>query len=443
MRAIRTTTISILAIGLLAGSAGGVAAQDAEATAEVTNLCFGQEPTIVALPGVETLGTAEADVIVGTSGDDAIRGEGGNDLICSGDGVDIVEGGDGKDRIDGGPGDDRLDGGDGNDTISGGSGADAILGAAGNDRLTGNAGDDTLDGGAGKDVCAGGTGQDWLPGCNDKRGTRGKLTIRKNTTLKGPHKGSIIIAADTVTLDCGGHTISGRGSGFGIRLDGRKRVTVKDCAVTNFGTGVHLSEGQRNALVHNLVYENSQVGINLGGSDRNRLTGNSVDDNGFGREGTSGFSIWGVANVVRNNSASDNGESNYGGSGARSTFIENTADGGLYGFQYGGNANTFQDNTISGARDHGLFLSRGDDNEVTGNTVTDSGVGFTIDGAGNRITGNTASDSNRIGFEERSVPGSNDYADNLCIGSGEAGSTPPGLCTSAAPATDAPAEDDG
>ena len=37
MRAIRTTTISILAIGLLAGSAVGVAAQDEVATAEVSS----------------------------------------------------------------------------------------------------------------------------------------------------------------------------------------------------------------------------------------------------------------------------------------------------------------------------------------------------------------------------------------------------------------------
>ena len=37
MRAIKTTTISILALGLLAGSVVGVAAQDEQATAEVTS----------------------------------------------------------------------------------------------------------------------------------------------------------------------------------------------------------------------------------------------------------------------------------------------------------------------------------------------------------------------------------------------------------------------
>ena len=37
MKGLKTTTISILAIGLLAGSAVGVAAQDAEATAEVSS----------------------------------------------------------------------------------------------------------------------------------------------------------------------------------------------------------------------------------------------------------------------------------------------------------------------------------------------------------------------------------------------------------------------
>jgi hypothetical protein len=50
MRTIKTTTISILAVGLLAGSAGGVAAQDEEETAVVTSFTGVFSPDAEGLP---------------------------------------------------------------------------------------------------------------------------------------------------------------------------------------------------------------------------------------------------------------------------------------------------------------------------------------------------------------------------------------------------------
>ena len=64
-----------------------------------TPTCKGKVATIVALPGIRTIGTSGDDVIVGTPGNDVIHGRGGNDLICGYGGHDTVSGGPGADRL--------------------------------------------------------------------------------------------------------------------------------------------------------------------------------------------------------------------------------------------------------------------------------------------------------------------------------------------------------
>ena len=64
--------------------------------------CDGKAPTIVAVAGVATTGTAGDDVILGTDGDDVIDGGAGNDTICGLDGRDTLVGGAGDDRLFGG-----------------------------------------------------------------------------------------------------------------------------------------------------------------------------------------------------------------------------------------------------------------------------------------------------------------------------------------------------
>ena len=120
--------------------------------------CFGRAATIVAQPGVTTIGTSGPDVIVGTSGNDTIRGKGGNDLICAGAGNDRVYAGYGRDTIDLGPGNDLAKAGAGNDVVHGGPGNDIIRGRSGRDTIRGDAGIDT---------CFGGRGRDTMQSCNE------------------------------------------------------------------------------------------------------------------------------------------------------------------------------------------------------------------------------------------------------------------------------------
>ena len=129
-----------------------------------TRTCFGRQPTIIATPGVPTVGTSRADVILGSTGRDVIRGGGGNDRICALGGPDSVSGGGGHDRIDAGVGDDVASGGVGRDRILGGSGRDRLRGGGGNDRIDAGAGDDVASGGAGRDLILGGNGRDRVLG---------------------------------------------------------------------------------------------------------------------------------------------------------------------------------------------------------------------------------------------------------------------------------------
>jgi hypothetical protein len=105
---------------------------------EIAADCHGREATVIASPGLATVGTAARDVIVGTVGDDEIEGLGGNDFLC---------------------------GAKGDDEVHGGSGRDGLLGATGDDDLFGEAGRDDLKGGKGSDRCRGGPGRDSASAC--------------------------------------------------------------------------------------------------------------------------------------------------------------------------------------------------------------------------------------------------------------------------------------
>lgn len=165
------THLSVGTLGLVAVVTASLALAPG-ATAQ-TPRCFGQPVTIMAEPGVVTVGTSGNDVIWGTRGSDVIRGRGGNDLICSRGGNDNVDGGGGSDQIDlgggkdvgkGGKGNDLIRGKGGKDKIKGGGGADQVIGGGGADNLIGGGGGDLLNGGGGADELNGGGGADQVNG---------------------------------------------------------------------------------------------------------------------------------------------------------------------------------------------------------------------------------------------------------------------------------------
>jgi hypothetical protein len=133
-----------------ATDAAGNSSEPASFTFTVVPGCNGVEATILARPGVPTIGTDGRDVITGTDGPDEIHGGGGDDLICGAGGDDRIYGEDGDDTLYGDESNDTLDGGAGQDYIEGRAGDDVLLGAGDNDWLEDREGmNQTFDGGGG------------------------------------------------------------------------------------------------------------------------------------------------------------------------------------------------------------------------------------------------------------------------------------------------------
>ncbi len=146
------------------------------------------------------------------------------------------------------------------------------------------------------------------------------LTITEDTTLTQDHSGHIIVAADDITLDGSGHTITGPGIWMwnytqrmwdiatGIRVEGRTGVTVKNCRVTNFAVGLTLWMSDGCTLLNNTVYENIWGGISVQFSLNNTILDNTVygtrdvDDYGTGFVVELSF-----GNIFESNVAYDNG----------------------------------------------------------------------------------------------------------------------------------------
>ena len=130
----------------LANDAGDIESITIDSAADLTTGALGQELSVTAGDGGDTLdaGAMTRDVAASLAGgDDTITLGGGDDTVSGGAGADAIAVGGGDDAVDAGPGDDRITVG-GNltedDAIDGGDGTDVIV--AGGASLSADAGDD-------------------------------------------------------------------------------------------------------------------------------------------------------------------------------------------------------------------------------------------------------------------------------------------------------------
>jgi parallel beta-helix repeat protein len=107
--------------------------------------------------------------------------------------------------------------------------------------------------------------------------------VTKTCTLTMDLTETIQIDSNDITLDGNGHTITGSNTGYGVDLDGRIGVTIRNIRVRQFSIGIHLISSSNNNLTGNIAYSNNGHGIYLQGSNNNKLTGNiAYSNNGEG-----------------------------------------------------------------------------------------------------------------------------------------------------------------
>ena len=82
-------------------------------------------------------------------------------------------------------------------------------------------------------------------------------------------------------LDCGHHTITGRGQEAGVLFDNANGAEVHNCSITNFLVGVRVKGGQGNAIVGNEILDSEKYGIDLADAAAGvRIESNTIRDSG-------------------------------------------------------------------------------------------------------------------------------------------------------------------
>ena len=97
----------------------------------------------------------------------------------------------------------------------------------------------------------------------------------------------IVVAADNIVIDGGGHTISGTDWGNGITCLERHNVTIRNCVISNFKNGILISSDSKDEenpvsyghrIEDNTLVRN-QRGVFMKWSHNSAITGNQIIDN--------------------------------------------------------------------------------------------------------------------------------------------------------------------
>ncbi|TSC95411.1 MAG: periplasmic copper-binding [Parcubacteria group bacterium Athens1014_10] len=117
------------------------------------------------------------------------------------------------------------------------------------------------------------------------------VNIGVNTVLTADINGRVVITANNITLDCNGYKIigtsdgdedeDGYNDGNGIYLYSKNNVTVKNCVIENFETGIYSISSSSNTYKENNILSNLYEGIFLSNSNNNSFIGNDISNNRY------------------------------------------------------------------------------------------------------------------------------------------------------------------
>ena len=243
---------------------------------------------------------------------------------------------------------------------------------------------------------------------------------------------------DNVVLDCQGYTISGNFTSVGIRLgeypNFSTNITIKNCRVTQFDTGIFLRSTGSNVIDNVTIYNNDYDGLSFYQSGNDIVTNLNVSYNG--QDGIT--SIQNNA-VITDFVSHDNGRNGIRLQSSNYFFkngnVYNNLDG-IYLYSVGGDgANIIQNISIHGNTDDGLQFQRwGRNNIINDSLIYDNdgyGLNFIKDNVyasynnliynnvinnTNNFYSNSGDNWNRYNYTNETIPGTNIIGGNLIGG---------------------------
>ncbi|MCB9687393.1 MAG: right-handed parallel beta-helix repeat-containing protein [Alphaproteobacteria bacterium] len=187
----------------------------------------------------------------------------------------------------------------------------------------------------------------------------------------------LVVGADGITVDLGGHTISGtRGRRTaGIRLDGVDRVHVQGGTIASFDLGIYVN-ASTNVTVDTMVVQSQRTdGVQVFNSQRFLLRDSDVTSSG-----RSGVVLQqSIAAVARTNATNNRAEGFYS-LGGRVFYLADVASGNAYGFNvqpYPGVAGAtawFRDSAAVDNLDYGYHFAAVTVTDAGGNSAANNGT---------------------------------------------------------------------
>ncbi|MCK4355205.1 right-handed parallel beta-helix repeat-containing protein [Candidatus Parcubacteria bacterium] len=207
---------------------------------------------------------------------------------------------------------------------------------------------------------------------------------------------SVEITASNITLDCDGHSVTGADTGFGVYANRKTNVTVKNCVINDFHSGIYFYYGSNHSISNNNVSNNKYYGIRLTRSNNASLTDNIVNSN----------PAWGISlddsdnSVVINNTASNNYHGIFLCQCENNVLDNNTIDSNIgYGILFRHVHNSaITENIISNSK-CGFFLSSSNENTITDNAFINDGL-YSCSSFNNVVSNNTVNDKSLIYLED-------------------------------------------
>lgn len=189
------------------------------------------------------------------------------------------------------------------------------------------------------------------------------------TTGSGLH--ALAAGAPGITLDLGGHTLSGTLS-FGVRVDGMGGVTIRNGRIRGFAVGIS-GQQAHGLVVENVVFEDMRFGVGADDTASVKVAGNR-------------FERLGVGVILEVFSPTHRG----GGHEISSNLFQDLDAGiTLCGYETGGSL--VADNDMSGLGRYGIhFYNGAGRNLVAGNAIADAAQAAIVlrTSSGNELTGN-------------------------------------------------------
>jgi parallel beta-helix repeat protein len=154
----------------------------------------------------------------------------------------------------------------------------------------------------------------------------------------------LIVERDNTILDGNNYKLQGAGTGYGVFLDSRNNVTIKNVYVTGFQYGIYLKLSTDCDIDGNGLANNALGGVWVGESNGNNVTNNAVVNNYAGV-----LLTWSNnTNIIANNSLRNNQ--------AGIWLIVSSND-------------IIKDNTIAGSKIGGIYLDRSNNNLIYHNNL--------------------------------------------------------------------------